>query len=914
MHRRVLLLAGCCSFAWGAQPACAQSTPEAVPSDSQNQTTPSGIGPGAQVDAAAAAANPTESIGDIIVTAQKRSEQLQKVPLAVSAFNQKSLELSGVREVQDLRLQVPNLSFSRTAVNSANVSIRGIGSTITSISADGGVGVHQNNAPLLSSRLVDADFFDVERVEVLRGPQGTLYGRNATGGVLNVITSKPTSKLSASVTGEYGNYDSKKVLGVLNVPLNDMFAARFAGIYYNRDGVARNYYTGRRADGRDLWAGRATLGFTPSSDLKAFLLYEHFNENDTRLRFTNIRCTPDPGPTNVGGVALANPVVRGLLSQGCKAASIYTAAARGTPNSFGTVYGPLGLATGLLSRDAFAGVQQPDDPRGFTSVIDPTYRARNDLVQLNVDWNVTPDLQASVLGSYSKDFFEARSDLYSGVATAGVFNTTALAPGGVLNDPQLGALSFPADVQISTKQVVQKSVEARLQSSFAGPVNFNVGGIYFKADAYQDFLLATNLFTAYSGVLNQGGANIYIDPLANPDRTGHNYLISHTPYALESYAGFGEVYWDITRTLKLTGGLRYTVDRKRQTDSSTLFTPGRGTTNPIDARATFKETTGKINISWQPDFSFTSSSLFYASYSKGYKGGGFNGVAGGVGTVPLTFAPEFVNAFEIGTKNTMLGGNLVVNLTGFLYNYNDYQIAKLVGVSAATENIDARVKGLELETILQPVRRLRLNGNLALLDTNIKNGLSVDPANPTAGDPAFTLVKAGSGNNCVVPTAALARILGGINAGAIPAPALLGVCTGSFATAGVTPSAGIATNLRGRQLPNAPRWTVNLGAQYTVDVTGDLSATLRGDYYRQGGSFAQIYNTDYDRLRGYDNVNMTLTFEHKVLNLDVQAFVRNLSNNNSIATTIQTNQLFGVFNQVFLVEPRSYGIRVTKRF
>ena len=914
MGLRVLLLAGC-SMTLGAGAVHAQSTPEPVPSTDTSQTTPSGVGPGAEVGAAAGAANPTESVGDIIVTAQKRSERLQDVPIAVSAFSQKSLELSGVREVQDLRTQVPNLAFSRTAVNSANVSIRGIGSTIVGVSADGGVGVHVNNAPLLSTRVVDADFFDVERIEVLRGPQGTLYGRNATGGVLNVITAKPTPDLSASITGEYGNYDSKKLQGVVNVPITETLGVRFAGLYYNRDGVSRNVYTGNASDGRDLWAGRVTVGFNPSSDVRIFAVYERFREEDSRQRFSTIRCTPDPGPTSIGGVPTTNPIVRGLLSQGCLAASIYTPEAQGTPNSFGTVYGPLGLATGILTRDAFAGVRQPNDPREFSSVKDPTYRARNDLVQVNIDWDVTSDLQLSALGSYSKDFYESSSDLGSGVANANVFNPTALSPGGVFTDPQIGALTFPANLQFSTKDTKQKSVELRLQSSFAGPVNFNIGGIYFEATANQDFFLAANLFTARSQLLNLSGAGIYIDPLSPPDRTGHNYLISRTPYGLKSAAAFGEIYWDITDDLKLTGGLRYTDDRKRQTDfPSLLFAPGRGFTNAVFNRATFRETTGKVNLSWQPDFAFTGSSLFYASYSKGYKGGGFNGIQGGVGSVPFTFNPEFVNAYEIGTKNTLLNGGLVLNLTGFFYDYRDYQIAKLVGLSAATENVDAEVKGLELETILQPINRLRLNANLSLLDSKIKSGLSLDASNPTAGDPNFTLVKAGSGNNCVANTAGLARILGGVNAGAIPAAGLLGICNGAFAAAGVTVLPGISTDLRGKQLPNAPRWTLNLGAQYSVDLSSDILATLRGDFYRQAKSFAQIYNTEYDRLRGYSNVNISLTLESKALDLDIQGFVRNLGNRDSIATTIQTNQLFGVFNQVYLVEPRTYGVRVTKRF
>lgn len=869
---------------------------------------------GGQMPQAAAGSDAANAIGEIVVTAQKKSERLQDVPIAVSAFSQDGLTSAGVREVQDLRTQVPNLQFSRTVTNTANISIRGIGSTLVNVSADGGVGVHENNAPLAATRITDADIYDVERVEVLRGPQGTLYGRNATGGVLNFITRKPTDKFDGSLSLEYGNYDSKKLLGALNVPLTDGLALRLAGIYHNRNGYSRNTYTGNDVDGRDFWSGRATLGYR-SDTFNAYILYEHFHEKDDRLRSATTRCTPDPGPASVGGVAVNNPIARGLLSQGCLNASIYTDAARGAPNTFGTVYGTIGLATGILTTNANAGITQDDNPRRFSSLIDPTYYAKNDLFQFNMDWEFVQDLQLNFLASHGKDRFDSRQDPQSAIPRQNSFNNVALAPGGVFVDPQLGSTTAPQGFQATRKTTKQTSLELRVQSSFAGPLNFNVGGIYYELDAVQDFFFATNAFTARSLLLNQSDADIYIDPLANPDFTGHNYLIARTPYRLRSKALLGEVYWDATSTLRVTGGLRYTDDRKTQTDyPSLLFASGRGFNDPVVNRVSFKELTGKLNVSWKPDLGFTDQTLVYASYSKGYKGGGFNGAAGGTGIVAPFYKPEFVNAYEVGTKNTLAGGRVVINLTGFYYDYKDYQIAKLVGVNTATENVDARVKGLEFESIFEPVTGFRLNAGLSLLDATIKAGQSIDASNPTNGDAAWTVVKNGSGVNCIANTSGLAGIIGGINAGAIPAGALLGLCNGAFASRGVIVSQGIPMDLKGKQLPNAPKWTVNLGAQYSFDLGADWRATLRGDYFRQGKSFSALYNSAYDRLKGYQNVNLSLGFKSERLGLDILAFVRNVTNENSVATAIQTNQLFGLSNNIFLVDPRTYGLRVTKNF
>src|SRR5262249_3275106 len=135
-------------------------------------------------------------LAEVVVTAQKRQEAIQSVPIAVSAFSAADLEARRLDGGQDLQLSVPNMSFSRSPFGTSNSQIRGIGYQVVSTGGDDGVGIHENNVPLTVNRLSDADFYDMTRVEVLRGPQGTLFGRNATGGVINLITAKPTHDLS----------------------------------------------------------------------------------------------------------------------------------------------------------------------------------------------------------------------------------------------------------------------------------------------------------------------------------------------------------------------------------------------------------------------------------------------------------------------------------------------------------------------------------------------------------------------------------------------------------------------------------------------------------------------------------------------------------------------------------------------
>src|SRR5687767_6275794 len=179
---------------------------------------------------AALAAERDETIERVIVTAQRREENLVDVPIAVSAFDDTQLERRQIDQATDLQLNIPNVAYSKTNFTSSNFQIRGIGVSSVGASSDSGVETHFNSMPIKNPRLFETEYFDIERVEVLRGPQGTLYGRNATGGAVNIIARRPEKEFEGNVELEAGNYGAVKVKGMVNIPLGDTFAARFAGI------------------------------------------------------------------------------------------------------------------------------------------------------------------------------------------------------------------------------------------------------------------------------------------------------------------------------------------------------------------------------------------------------------------------------------------------------------------------------------------------------------------------------------------------------------------------------------------------------------------------------------------------------------------------------------------------------------
>ena len=870
-------------------------------------------------------------LGELVVTAQRKEESLQKVPIAVSAFSQGALEAQKIDGGANLQRAVPNVTFSKAFYSGYNFQIRGIGTKQTSVTGDTSTGVHFNGAPLTENRLFEAEFFDVERVEVLRGPQGTLYGRNATGGVVNVITAKPTSDFEGELRGEVGSYDTRKLRAMVNVPLiGDVLDLRLAGTTLHRSGYATNLVTRDDVDGRDLYSVRASLGFKPTATFRADLVWQHFQEDDDRLRYGKGLCTRDNGPASIGSTAVTNAVVRGFLSQGCTDGSIYAAAATGKPNSLSTLYGLLALTRGLATGDIYGGTRSADLST-VESLIDPHYRAKEDVLTLNAAWDVAQGLQLNSLTSYYKGRYNSQQDM-NGFQPSAAFNSTALAPGGVINDPQLGAHNTIMLYDSNQHPARQWSQELRLQSDFSGPLNFSVGALYLNYKVTQDFYILSNAFT-YAAFAAAGGAPCalnsatcaYIDPNPEPTTAGHGNYLSHQPYKLVSKAVFGEVYYKLTDNLKLTGGLRYTDDDKTlYAYPVKLLTPGSGVTPGVPAQyeAEFKEWTGRAGFDWQPDLAMTDKTLVYAFYSRGYKGGGPNNIGQTLGPRPF-YDPEFVNAYEIGTKNTLLGGSLLLNASAFYYDYNGYQISKFVNRIATTENIDASIRGLELEAIWEPVRALRFNGSLGLLKTKIESGSSIDPLKRTQGDPTLTYVKTSSASGCTVPTAALANLVAIIQqnpgaptvAGVSGVPtAILGACSGAFTSLGVTPTEGVAANLKGNELPGSPNWTLSLGAQYTWELPNGWNAMVRGDYYRQGSSYSRVFNDVADRLKGWDNANVSVQLANDEKGLKIEAYVKNLFNDRPITDTFFNDEALGQLQDAFILDPRIIGVSVSKRF
>lgn len=675
----------------------------------------------AQVDDAANSVRSANA--PIIVTAQRQSQSLNEVPIAVSAFSAEALESQQIENISDLMLTLPNVTFSKGNFTGSSLAIRGVGNLCVGFSCDSALGIHVNGMPLLSTNLFETEYFDIERIEVLRGPQGTLYGRNATSGVLNTITARPDlSDFAASGEFEYGNYNSIRVEGMVNVPLSDWAGIRVAGFYLNRDGYTTNLFDGSDIDGRDMYGIRGSLRLEPGPDTTIDITGYFFEEDDDRSRIQKQLCARDP--TGVLGCA-PNALRAEPVNGNATLASIFA-----SQEFLGIAVAPAFAAFGLSSLygpDTYSGVVVPEDVRTVNIDYAPTYFADEWFVQARLEHDFGP-VALALNGGWQERTIDTRSDYnltaapaHDATARAGIANFGGFAgfvspqfagpgfnalfpqgaagPGctseaninyaGVFGGDVAGCSNSSIEFDRSTSDSRQYSMEAILTSDFDGPFNFLLGGIYFNHRQSGNYFVnafgldyaaavlgaATGAGTAAAtaaAILGGGGtpAQAAAAIAAIPTTyQGPSMFNSETnSFTLESYGLFGEAYVDITDTLSLTVGARYSDDSKfiraRSALLSTQVPVGTTDVNTFlgtvfdgdpstagqqiyrEETASFSEITGRIVLDWQ----WSPDNLLYASYSRGYKSGGLNPPVDPTQfpSVPNTFAPEIINAFEIG--------------------------------------------------------------------------------------------------------------------------------------------------------------------------------------------------------------------------------------------------------------------------
>lgn len=768
----------------------------------------------------------TTGIEVINVVAQKRVTPLQETPVAISAFSSDMLKEQGIEDALDIQFAIPNAMIS----SNSNYNIRGVGNNAISSSSDPGTGVHINGVYMTSNNIQN-EFYDLQSIEVLRGPQGTLYGRNTTAGVVNAITARPDDVFEAKLTTEFASFNSLRTTGYINTPISDSVSHRLAFNTVKRDGYTKNIAENvdfDELDGRDQWSVRSSTAIEFSDNASGFLFAQYFKEHSNRTDQVGVFCEPD-------------------AELGCNPNSISNA----YPNSNftdGSLAAVLGL--GATRRDDFYNTNldgsprtNPSDPREVRLDHEPSVDSEELLISFEFNYEFDDHIFTSVTAYHDRSY-ETTED-FDNADGADAFRfpvSYQLTPTERLENTTRHSM-----VRYGVGENSQWSQELRLASYLPGKFNYTIGAFYLDYDSSIQVDFYVPELGMLSGILG-------LPPELEP------FSFQTPEFETTSWAIFGESYYDFTDDLKLTVGLRYTEEEKeietRQISPITFVTGGSTEFNLGDGA--WEEFTGKIGLSYAPDLEATDDSLFFATLSRGYKGGGIN--PGASETSFPTFDPEYINALELGTKNTLLDRTFQANATAFFYKYDGLQVGGILADSTTfNTNVDAEVKGAEFEFVSAPVDGLRINFNLSFLDTEIVEDFFTSP------DVAFSASRG-------------------------------------------------PVNLKGKELQYAPSKSAQFGIQYTHDVNNDWEVTYRLQSYWQDEYWARLYNIPTDRLDSWQQTDMSVSLRDKNNVWEVEAFVKNVDDEASITALSVEGSFIGRFRKPKYLEPRVIGIRVHYRF
>ena len=803
------------------------------------------------------------SISEIVVTATKREQTLQDVPISVAVTGQQTIERAQVRDLIDLQSVVPSLKVSQfNATGQTNFVIRGFGNGNGNDGIESSVGVFIDGVYRSRSAAALDDLPEVERIEVLRGPQSTLFGKNVSAGAISIVTKKPQFEAGGKLEATIGNYNARQIKGTFTGPLSDTLAVRLSGSLNKRDGFFTNLTTGSDVNDRDRWSIRGDVLWEPT-DKTSFRVIADYNK-------INETC--------------------------CAVSSIYN--------------GPATLAIGAVLKKPISDT---------TKVFDR-----------NVIFNTDPNNNLSGKGVSG----QVDHDL-------GFAKLTAITAYRNQKNASFQDIDFTgADISNNRTANTIKTFtqEVRLASSGEGPLNWLVGGFYQKekmdtgrtitygsdirafADALSGPVPAT-LLGALPPTLRPaltGRSNLYalefLQSLATPTLVkpgltyfqpgqGINdfYKMNQTSYSL-----FGQVDYQVTDKLTLTGGLAYLNDDKKARSNVVMNdpfsslnlsavpqfpalglpgnlysalgalqffygnSPTHGPVNYPNATESGELKGDKVTYAVRAAYDFGAINA-YVSYSTGWKAGAYNlssdsrpPNANGVGR---TANPEDVSVYEAGLKANFPGG--YANVAVFKQSIKGFQSNAYTGLGYSLVNAgEESVKGFEVDSAWRPVQWLNLAASVTYLDPKYDS---------------FT------GAACV-------------NYDTTRCP--------------VNPATGLRPNFRdltGDTPAGIPKWSFSTSATVNHDLGGDWQGYARIEY--DYVSKVQLTETVSPTLASYDQnvVNGSLGITNTAHQIEVMLWGRNLTNDESLISAFPTVAQDGSYSG-YPNAPRTYGVTVRKTF
>lgn len=725
---------------------------------------------------------------EIIVTAQRREERVQDIPVAITAFGGEQVEKLGILSLENIAPRVPSFYFGSFGAARPQLYIRGIGTRSFDPGSESSVGVFVDDVYSGRASGSFGSLRDIERIEVLRGPQGTLYGRNTIAGAINIISKGPTDYFTGDAEAGISNYGGFNLFGAVGGPIaGDKLMFRVAGWKAERDGYQTNLTTGTKFQGIDNWGGRARLKFAPSDGFSIDLTAELSRDGD-KAAFSGFNRGSGIAESLAGVITPANPTNVFLRRPGT------------TPIPY------FGGNEGNLSFDPFL------DRRTETYI--------------------------------------ARVEHDAGFAT--LTSISALKKLRISDGRDLEGSSLDVINQISNERSKQFTQEFRITSnpsgaaSFDGALDWILGGYYYRDRSFRsdEFQLGADSVVAFLSGAPQTSTAI-------------------SDYEIDSFALFGQATIHLGEKFEVTLGGRYTRDEKRAVQQGLNTRPGVplvAVPFVVDNSAVYESFDPRIVATYK----FNRDVSVYASYSTGFKSGGFQYVPFSAAQANVLFQPEDIKTYEIGLKSEWLDRRLLFNVAGFHYDYKDLQVSRIVdlGGGAAASLISnaasSKIYGLDVELMLRPSDNFDMSVTYGYLDGKY--------------DAYFT------------------------NAAEVPPTD--------------------ATNFSDRQLVRAPNHSINVGAEWRVPLGTDSGLTFRADYsvldtfYHEPGEADPIYGGAVSLSREPSYGLLDLRAAYEIGNFRITAYATNATKTSYRRTVLALGSTLSDFPG----EPRIYGLKAGYSF
>ena len=895
-----------------------------------------------------------QEIEEVVVTATKKSESIQDLALSIEALSAEALDVNQIYDVSDLAEVTPGLETSKAIGSGSGWTIRGMGSFGIGAGVIASVVTAVNGHSVNDSVVADIGFFDLERVEVLKGPQGTLFGRNAANGVINFITARPTNEYGGEINIDVGTYGAKKTTAILNLPINDALRTRFAVMSNKRDGMVTNVVTGNDFDDRSDIAFRLSVDYDLSDRTQVLFTYSDQESDDTRFQEEVTFCAQDQffgcDPYERGGMNVPLDTRGGFAGAFGFLAHLYP----------GTIQN--GFASSVASTD-FSRVSLDREP---------THYQKQTVANLQINHDLTENLLLTAKLSYeTRDFHQ------SGDQDLGYSTTPFLGAGAGLGlAPVTGNLCFGGERQfcenVNSERVYDFSdvatnglqVEVNVVSDFNGPINYTVGLYQIENrndNTYTVQTAGSQFMTSfanhpYSGVVKgltgidwsgKAGLGFYQGALSwlatvpnalsclgggpcDPAGLGAyqaataglnaipNFviptelggIINDQNVNATSQALYGELYVDISEDTKLTIGARYQDDKVtsytyNDTGAQAWMAAGGWLVENRDTLS-FVDVTQKADDAFQYKLALQHNIdddiMVYGSYTTAVKAGGVN-----AGNNPTTYEPENAGVLDFGLKSILLDGAMLLNMNLFNAKNKDFLTAAVVDTGTQNKNIDAEFTGFEGNMMVFLSENTKLEMNWLFLDHEVtSDSMLIDYLNP-------------AGATAVGPTQSFSNgfvTAQGFSNGTVIYKSAGYNCTVPFSFATGCPAGvaqGYAQSIKGNSLPGST--DKSYGLSITQDFLSSNGVTSTKLSYRYTGSAdLSIFNTERMKIDARDSWDLLVRFVPTTDDWYAGFFMKNIRDQQHINSLRESSNVGGGALLGSFTDPRTYGVEFGVKF